>query len=570
MVPLWSILLTRFLQKEQAKVIESLPTLVFPSNQSLRRLTFLITPEFMSWFDEGSDFTQRALGHLHSNWTAYVHQLKRPSETYQHIIQSRVAVVDRIPFPHGTGSGCAGIALALTRSNGIWSTKTDHVKSSSDGDGLDEVPLISVTLPFPVKPSNRKRMRVLLRPANTLFQNGLQSTMFRESWVWKDEVLGELDFSRHSPREHLDRMTISHLPRDSSLTVPLQRLTDPKEISMCMGNIISKLVGMGEAESTSASLELEEKVSALMKSKEGTSGTLNVFALITPKIGRGSNNKMVAMVPSKMLGYREQAQTADDGATKEQESIDYLRIAISKGAHLHRVVSGGGGWGKKQGLLSLEPAVGFKSEESDVNPLQAAKRLDESLETDGAIWDRQGLEVASPGDMIEFYATFWSKEEDEVLLGQESFKAAEKAPNMRPADGETWTKAAHSNITWGVIPPRDSNGPSIVPRFGDHLITLPNRFGMLSEGGMSLQKIGNDSKQQGVEKPAAEDVRVTDITRIDVPHTLLTYFVSNEANHFKRQKERGDSTSQSTPQETASATETSRASNEEEPQSPSA
>lgn len=557
MVALWSILLTRFLQQEQAKVIESLPTLLFPSHQTLRRLTFLITPEFMPWFDEGSDFTQRVLAHLHSNWAAFVHQLRRHSETYQHIIQSRVAVVDRIPFPDGTGSGCAGIALALTRSNGIWSTKADVTKSSSEGDGLSENPLISVTLPFPQKPSKRMKVRVLLRPANTLFVNGLRSTMFRESWVWKDEALGERHFLRHDPREYLDRMTIAHVPRRSSLTVPLQRLTERREISMCVGNIISKLVGMSVAESTSASLELEEKVSALMKSKEGTSGTLNVFALITPKIGAGGENKKDSVMPARILGYGERANAADEAAAKEQENLDYIRSAISKGAHLHRVVSGGGGWGKKQGLLSLEPAISFKSEKSDVSPLQVAERLDESLETDGAILDRQGLEVASPGDMIEFYATFWSKEEEEVLLRQQSFKAAENATSTRPADSKTWTEDAQSHITWGTIPPQDSNGASIVPEFGNHLITRLHHFGMLSEGGMALQKVENDTEHQG-DREAAEEGMQTDITRIDVPHTRLAYSVPNEANHFRRNRKRGDkdNTSQSTPPDTASPTET--------------
>jgi hypothetical protein len=566
---LGSILLTHFLPKEQAQVIKSLPTLLFSYHQSLRNLTFLTTPEFMSWFDEESGFTQRVLGHLHSNWAAYVHQLKRPSESYQHIIQSRVAVVDRIPLPDGTGSGCAGIAIALTRPSGIWNTKTDHVKSSADGDGLSEVPLISVTLPFSLKPSGKRKMRVLLRPANTLFVNGLQSTMFRENWVWKDEALGEHDFFRHSPRENLDRMTIVHLPRHSSLTVPLQRLTEPREISMCMGNIISKLAGTGDAESTSASLELEEQVSAFLKNKKGTSGTLNVFALITPKVAWGSDEKMVEAVPATMLGYRKQIKPAEHDAAEEQESLDYIRIAISKGAHLHRVVSGGGGWGKKQGLLSLEPAVSFKSEESDVNSRQAAQRLDESLGADGTIWNRQVLRVANPGDMIEFYATFWSREEEELLAGQESFKMAENISNKRPADGENWTKDSHSDITLGVIPPRNSDGASIVPEFGNRLITLPGHFGMLSEGGMALQRIEKGDKQQGVEEPAAEGGQVTDMTRIDVPRTLLTYSIPNEANQFKRQRERGESTSQSKPQDSASPPETT-SSNEEQPQSPSA
>jgi hypothetical protein len=551
------MVLTRCLPKEQAEVIKSLPTLRFPLHGSMRRLTFLITPEFMSWFDEGNDFTQRALSRLHQNLSDYVQHLRRRSETYQLILQSRVAVVDRIPFPDGTGSGCAGIAFAVTRTNGIWTTKTDRVKTSlSEGDGVSEAPLISVKLPFPYRPGEKKRkMMMLLRPANTLFVNGLQSTMFTESWVWNDGKVGEPEFLRHSAREHLDRINMTHFARDSSLTAPLQRLTETREISMCMGNVISKLVGKGKVEPTSASLELEEKVSALMKSKEATSGTLNVFALITPEKGRGREHKPGQVASTQMLGYKEAAEPTG-GAAEDQRTLNSIRLAITKGAHLHRVTSGGGGWGKKQGLLSLEPAVGFDSEQSNVSPPRVAEAFEESLETDVPTWDRHSLQVASPGDTIEFFGTFWSKEEEEVLLGQGSSKAAEKAPNTRLWDDKTWTDDAASKVTWGVIPPQDSNGASIVPTFGNHLITLPHYFGMLSERGMALQRMDYDCDAGASAESAAESERVTEITRIDVPHTLLTYSMANVKGRSRRVNPRQDGTLQSTPQDGAGPTET--------------
>lgn len=467
---------------------------------------------------------------MHQEWSASIHSINAPYKGYRHVIQSRVAVVDRVPFPDGNSSGCAGISAAITpwsRSSGRWLRESDLPKGfSSSGKGPREVPQLGPKIPLPHKKGEMKHMRILLQPANTIFLNGLQSTMFMENWVLDDNVDSGPTFSRHTAREHVSHFTTHHLAEASTLTVPLKRLTEMREISMCMGNIISKLVSKSEMESRSASLELEEKVSAFMRSKDATGGTLSVYALIIPKASDHKRYEEGPVVSTDFLGYHKSVESTET-VDEKQGVLDSIRLAISKGAHLHKVTSGGGGWGKKQGLLSLEPA--FDHQGSDFSSTQAFEDVEDILDKGGPIWGQHTPEIARPGDLVEFYGFFLSNKEEEALIRKESLRTALKVPDLQQWSAQDWAKQEVSSVVWGVIPPQDSNSASSFSPVGKKLVAVPNHFGMLSEKGMVLLRLDHESDKQVLGQSAATSHRVSSIGRIDVPHTSFTYSIPNRA-----------------------------------------
>lgn len=501
-------------------VIGSLPDLLFPLHQSLRNFTFFITPEFIEWFDEENKFLDRVLEHIHRNWFVSLGSLGSPTlsqEDHRKIV-SRVAVVDRLPFPGGNSSGCPGITLAVTAGHELPPTASQPLVESER-----HLPYITVETPFPNNNDDeQKSLSILLRPANTLFVNGLQATMFADEWVLNRETTSRSKISRKGPRQRLNRLSWAHVAQSASFTVPLQKLTEPREIAMCMGNVISKLVGEQNSELFSASLELEQKVSSFMRSKSTTDGRLAVFALIAPKTRLSIQSMQRPVIPTEFLGCHNLADT-DHAITEEERTRDFIRLAISEGAHLHRVTSGGGGWGKKKGLLSLEPAMDFGSEDSDSHALEILEDFEGTLEQDRPVWSQHQPQIARPGDLIQFYGIFTSKEGEEALIRKESTKTALKVPSSFSWHPEEWIRGEVSTTIWGVIPPQDSSDASTFSTLGNNLITIPHQFGMLSESGMALQRL--DGK---VEKQAPGGSRVTartttSITRIDVPHAVLTY-----------------------------------------------
>ena len=229
---------------------------------------------------------------------------------------------------------------------------------------------------------------------------------------------------------------------------------------------------------------------------------------------------------TEFLGYHQSAESTET-ADEKQGILDSIKLAISKGAHLHKVTSGGGGWGKKQGLLSLEPAVDLDNDGSGFSSMQAFEDLEERLDEDGPIWGQHTPEIVRPGDLVQFYGIFLSNEEEEALIRKESLRAALKAPELQKWSGREWAEQEMSSVVWGVIPSRDSNSASSFSPFGNNLIAVPHHFGMLSEKGMVLQRLDYETDKQAPDPSTATSLRVTSISRIDVPYTSLTYSIPN-------------------------------------------
>jgi hypothetical protein len=388
-----------------------------------------------------------------------------------HGIQSSVTVINRLPSQVGGSDrleddpsnrqvnpiyGHEGIALWID------STRIDSdVRRSFRDEDFDQR-LVRMTF---MRPTFREGVTAIeLRPANTLFVNGNQSTMFQDSWEVNPFIGRKL--TRISSREPLKTLEI-FVPSDApDFSAPIEALTGRREILSSMGNIISQLKSQKDGKPVPASAELEEKVPQYLARRRETGGALVVFALVSPT-GLVNSSELDGLVqPSR-------------GNVIEAD-MSLLRRALLAGAHLHRVTSGGGGWGKKQGLLSLDPDFDFEKHE-DTGSLNAM------LEGRGSRGRASSTNAVSPGDYVQFFASY--EPEQQVLQNLDS-------PNIKDIDtsdwdGMKWIELAQPhNTIFGSLPSQDDffmplqdcKGPA------SRIIGIPGQFGMLSAGGTCLRR----------------------------------------------------------------------------------
>jgi hypothetical protein len=509
-------------------VIRSLPSLTFPAHNRLRNLTFFITPEYLKWFDEGDTFLHDAVSAIYRNWNVASAKASdfEAGQAHQHRLQSRVVVVDRIPFPRANSSGVPGISLAVHALGSFWKAEENTISTGWEGSQ----PRISLTRSIS-HGDNRSVSRILLKPANTLFVNGQDVTMFTDQWrlTFNEKGIGAPKVTIEGHRRRTDNISLRPVCHSSSMSIPLQKLTEGREISMSMGNIISQLVPKQGSAATSASLELEEKVASFMTSKYGTQGTLAIFALIIPRPSPQAGTVPEQLISPQFLGYEGSTIDVDEGEISEEEEVlNHIRLQLSKGAHLHRVTSGGGGWGKKQGLLSLDPAFDFEDSVSSASAQSATNATDFKLEGHGSFWsERVTPETARPGDSVEFYGHFVSAEDELSVLGKEALITSLKESNTRKWRTSEWIAADMAQMVFGVIPPQDTNVPSVGPSTLEKIITVPHHFGMLSESGMVLQKLEPRDDARLGQGSRDVDAREHSISKIDVPHAAMTVSVYN-------------------------------------------
>ena len=162
--------------------------------------------------------------------------------------------------------------------------------------------------------------------------------------------------------------------RELGVQVPLVPITSFRTVHSALGNILKRFEVGGEE--VPASKELEEVVPRLLQERSkrmlgDIQGPLSVWALVVP------------------------ARLAGRWRPGLMESLDFQPM-FREGCRLHKVLSGGGGWGAKQGLLSLDPEAKFSTtDEEDV----------ESFERD-FLANREGGggggSIVGPGDEVMF------------------------------------------------------------------------------------------------------------------------------------------------------------------------
>ncbi|MCJ1286865.1 hypothetical protein MMC26_006211 [Xylographa opegraphella] len=317
---------------------------------------------------------------------------RRPLQTQE--VDVLAAVVDRISFPDesvlkGTGigqeearHGSEGISVLIADSQqtapDLWSPKrSDNCKRN-----LEEGVPSFLSFQFSSKDAldlsqNIKKPEIIyavdLPLANTIFHNGKTSTMVAQRWSFNSNTgpSSDLICLKHTLLQQ-QKICISDAERGSERFIdipPFCRLTAPRLISESMGNIIRRLRVSHDSATMPASEELEDSLAVWTPDQVNAH---EIWARLTPQ-------ELCSGLP----------QIPDNPSE------------VERGSRLYKVLSGGGGWGNKHGLISLDPSL-----RSWASSVQSVFRKGKGIETENH--DVLG-EIARPGDSIQFYAFAKSK-----------------------------------------------------------------------------------------------------------------------------------------------------------------
>ncbi|WQF77900.1 hypothetical protein CDEST_02914 [Colletotrichum destructivum] len=241
--------------------------------------------------------------------------------------------------------------------------------------------------------------------ANTVFQNGRQTTMFASRWRNSGPRTGVQVIRWMEKRTH----NVNCLDPDNqskyNIQSPLVPITAPRKILAGLGNIVSLVEVDGEE--TPASTELEKAVNELYvrRSKEGHTfppGPVGVWALVQPP---GPKQSKDLDILQEWFDLSSQTQDVHEEWELALEFKDQIRCHLQHRGRLYKILSGGGGWGKKRGLLSLDPDVAYSlspgDEGLDSFIRSFESRNDGSAEQDRSTWQ----DVVAPGSYIQYFIT---------------------------------------------------------------------------------------------------------------------------------------------------------------------
>ncbi|KAH7229263.1 hypothetical protein BKA60DRAFT_551122 [Fusarium oxysporum] len=315
--------------KDPSKLLKTVRSQINITNPSRHdAAVVLATPQYAQWLGKDefmSEFVDMLSG---SDGTGEFHTLG--------------AVVDHIAPPVPNNKPIQGLSILHgnldTILPGLW-TKAPP-KEWSDGG---KVSALTMDLGNP---------HITIPLTNTTFQNHRTSTL----------IISRYDLSTGSPKlieqtdtKHLQKVNIPFQKRlpsinDLGIWAPLVPLTQPRVVTESFGNIVRRVDI--EDESVPASNELEPAVNELHASKSDlVQSPMGIWAMITPPtfVQSGGSSPYVNPDP--------EATFADGQSITELTALtsDQLGILYRQGGRLYQVLSGGGGWGAKKGLLSLDP-----------------------------------------------------------------------------------------------------------------------------------------------------------------------------------------------------------------------
>ena len=495
-------------------------------------LVILVTPAHLSLLQDGNPFIPDLL--------RQEAELSPPGQVFDVM----AAVVDRIPHPRalteGSRSmsrasplnpsaeatirdGSEGVSVAVLDSGSaapsLWATQQD----SRERETMTIQQRCTLTFKIPsstcadVEAQKLARQslasRMLQLPvANTVFQNGRTATLFAQRWILQQEYPSNaLLVPQQKVWLRQQTLDLNGLTKETSvdhfLHSDMTPITPPRTIKAAIGNIIRKVSAGGSSEANvPASHELERAITTGIQNGSIPVQPAEVWALVQP---------------------RERAPHMGCEIVEVSPELDELHKALLSGCRLHKVLSGGGGWGEKQGLLALDP-------DSSYSPRQQAFQLGTADEQDTEAEKLQALgDVVKPGDVVTFYVHDPSSAHTNTL--------------------ELWPYfVAHSSLAplslmFGSLPSTMDAMPDLLrtkttPEESDCVI-LEGWFGMLSEQGMSLTvsipDIINWSHTDTLLQSTFNRFGLVNVTtKLDAPYTFFTIRArsmashSEEANHF--------------------------------------
>ena len=423
-------------------------------------------------------------------------------------IHTLVAVVDRLPAPSITeGSedgvdraavrvktppvaenGYEGIAYALADASYLPSY-TDNQEMADPLDGSPSTITLHKFLKFEDEHKTQSSYinTIQIPLANTIFHTGYSATMFSHQWK-KPKGMTDINLEKKTQLKHQS----IHWPdtlwdrRFVTLSIPLIPLTAPRCIEAGMGNIIRRVLGSDQKIMT-ASQELEETVPQYFSSRGIPPHSMTVWALVIPQdIIHPVANKMTDVL-TKEVPNSENAETDSPNLNSLFPALwrrnppgwnDVVWSAVIQGARLHRVLSGGGGWGKKAGLLSLDPDMSY-------NKLHQTSR-DSALETMGSSEGLSALhEVAKPGEFIQFFVS--------PSDGDATWNARTEDIKVPPASTRRWS-LEFGTVSSSIDSMPESSSQEAIEPSNPRIAVFRKHFGALSESGMSIARYCQSKK----------------------------------------------------------------------------
>ncbi|MBE7180431.1 MAG: hypothetical protein INR71_04325, partial [Terriglobus roseus] len=301
-----------------------------------------------------------------------------------------VAVVDRVPVPKASfhiganqrlerpvrweqpNDSSEGVAYTVTQAASLDPLDSESVAGRTSGVGsAGRVRTLSLSvLGRPPAPQNlvardgitdTYNTTLELPLASTIFQTGQDQTMVhyrfgRSSGGWDlvetrplKSASATFDFSRDNPY-------YSHLIDMSADLVPI---TTPQQVRSGMGNVVREMSDPTDpAKTVPASLQLESGVSEFFAAKGIAPRPMSVWACIIPEAAFKRSETVADDndAKSRIVKHGDLVH-----AWKQRQSVwqDHLLGVIAAGGRVAKVLSGGGGWGKKVGLLSLDSQLSF-------------------------------------------------------------------------------------------------------------------------------------------------------------------------------------------------------------------
>ncbi|OQD87003.1 hypothetical protein PENANT_c006G05699 [Penicillium antarcticum] len=423
--------------------IPSIPSSNAPNSAPL----LLVTPSFAHWLDPSSPFLSQCLGQLYG------------TSAEATSVCAVAAVVDTLPDTRtiSTGPATHESPAASTESEGLSLLVTGvsnfHGKaapprlirsSASEDTNL----LLSIQTGSPGQTNNRPTHEIGLRLANTVFVNGKETTISGTQWL-RDSGSNEYILEQSVDLTSC-MVTTSSQTVNTTLDLPLDQVSERRKVISSMGNILRQLgksTDPASNEPMPASSELEKELPRYIKERNIVDQRVSVWALVE----------------------KPELVVADAASSTHDRLIQSLR----RGGKLHRVMSGGGGWGKKQGLLSLDPEVSFSGTANRDELVALIQIFDpENVPTDSLPSFDRGItvddlsllsQVATAGDFIQFFVAV------EPTYSQS--KPSDEAGSAEVA------VSYHFGVVGDSMELETHEGSAKVK----DLVAMPYRFGALSE-----------------------------------------------------------------------------------------
>lgn len=487
---------------------------------------FFVTPSFSSWLLDDGVFLSKALRR------AYAHVLDRDDQLPVRV-HALCAAVDKLPTPEPVSIVDTLKAQASARMRGppvretgfegmAYATLCFSDSIPSQPSVPDETAAISFVAPTAPDAPGAFVDILRLPLANTVFQTGSPTTMAYSIWE-KGSGMRELTLkSKQDVTHHTIRMQDKGGTRHytSTFAVPLVPLTVPRCVEASMGNILRRVTGP-DGESVTASQELEHVVPRYFSTRGEPQQATTVWALIIPKhtmdsVSQKTNSLVKGSWDKAGLGLPVNEDDQWESLWKREPPLwnDLVPTALSAGARLHRVLSGGGGWGKKAGLLSLDPITTTEDSSPTIPGIvDGPEDLSSALRP-----------VARDGDYIQFFIFPSSKLDVPGPLEME-FKRLQEVSDSERLWG--WE--------FGTIPSTVDSPPT---NSGQHdgspsndVFVFRHTFGALTEGGMTITRRHTPKTRDSPPLPHG--------SKIDVPFSRFSA-VNILGSHEEPQQDVGD------------------------------